>query len=370
MTLNYGEKSITNAGLPTSQSSTVSYVLPTQMLGVGTHQLVASYPGDPSFHASHGSYIYNVTQAQGVIDDFFPIGDTVANAPVKLAAQIGFASLGFAPYGGTITVSDITSGTRVVLGKGKVDSSLYGGYWTATVNVPTPGTRTLRLDYTGDSNVKGVSQTYYVPFTANDYSYLNLSTNVTSSFGGQPVTLSASVGSNIPLHVATGTVTFFNGSIALGGVSVPKNGTAVFVTRKLPAGNNNLTASYSGDAILTPSVSSPVAEVVSDYILQIIPSTVTVKQSHSANITLNLIPQGGFTNPVQLGCVNLPADVTCKFSKSTITLDGSDPATAALTLKVGASATVSQKPLVVTITATSVAGTSPKKASLGLIIKK
>ena len=46
MTLNYGEKSITKAGLPTSQASTISYVLPTQMLGVGSHQLVASYPGD------------------------------------------------------------------------------------------------------------------------------------------------------------------------------------------------------------------------------------------------------------------------------------------------------------------------------------
>ena len=317
-----------------------------------------------------GSHTYSVTQAQGVIEDFFPIGDTVANAPVQLAAQIGFASLGFAPYGGTITVSDITTGTRVVLGKGKVDSSLYGGYWTATVNVPTPGTRTLRLDYTGDSNVKGVSQTYYVPFTANDYSYVSLSSNVTNSFGGQPVTLSAAVGSNMPLHVATGTVTFYNGSIALGGVSVPKNGTAVFTTHKLPAGNNSLTASYSGDAILTPSVSAPVVETVSDYILQVIPSTVTVKQGQSGNITLNLIPEGGFANPVQLACSNLPADVTCKFSKSTITLNGTDPATAALTLKVGESAVVSQKAVTVTVTATSVAGTTPKKGSLNLTIKK
>jgi hypothetical protein len=55
-----------------------------------------------------------------------------------------------------------------------------------------------------------------------------------SMWGEQPVTLSATVGSNLPLHVATGTVTFLNGSTALGGVKVPKNGTAVFVTHKLP----------------------------------------------------------------------------------------------------------------------------------------
>jgi hypothetical protein len=370
MTLNYGENTLTKAGLPTSQSSTVSYVLPTQMLGVGTHQLVASYPGDPSFGSSHGSYSYNVTQAQGVIEDFFPIGDTVANAPVQLAAQIGFASLGFAPYGGTITVSDITTGTRVVLGKGKVDSSLYGGYWTATVNEPYSGTRTLRLDYTGDSNVKGTSQTYYVPFTANDYSYVSLSTDVANSFGGQPVTLSATVGSNIPLHVATGTVTFFNGSTALGGVKVPKNGTAVFVTQKLPPGTNNLTASYSGDAILTPSVSAPVAEAVSDYILQVLPAAVTIKQGYSAMVTLNLIPQGGFANPVQLACSSLPANVACRLSKSTVHLGGISPATVILNLKVGEAAAVSTKPIAIIVTATSVAGTTPRKASLELTIKK
>jgi len=370
MTLNYGEKSITKAGLPTSQSSTVSYVLPTQMLGVGSHQLVANYPGDPSFRPSHGTYTYTVTQAQGVIEDFFPIGDTVANAPVQLAAQVGFASLGFAPYGGTITVSDITTGTPVVLGKGKVDSAKYGGYWTATVNVPTPGTRTLKLDYGGDSNVKGVSQTYYVPFTATDFSNVSLSADVTNSFGGQPVTLTATVTSGLPLHVATGTITFFNGTTAIGGVKVPKSGTAVFVTRKLPAGINVLTASYSGDAILTPSVSALAAETVADYVLQLVPASVIIKQGHSESVTLNLIPQGGFANPVQLACSNLPVDVTCKFNKSTINLDGIDPATVALTLKADEAAAVSQKPIAVTITTTSVAGTTPKKASLELTIKK
>ena len=368
LTLNFGESSVSKAGLPKSQSSTVSYVLPTQMLGVGTHQLVATYPGDPSFRTSHGSYTYSVTQAQGVIQDFFPIGDTVANAPVQFAAQVGFASLGFAPYGGTITISDITTGTPVVLGKGKVASTKYGGYWTATVNVPHPGTRTLRLDYTGDSNVKGVSQMYHVPFTATDYSSVSLSTDVTSSFAGQPVTLTASVGSNVPLHIATGTVTFFNGTTALGGVKVPKSGAAVFVTRKLPAGVNNLTASYSGDGLLTSSVSSPAQETVTDYILQLLPAAVTVTQDHSASVTFDLIPQGGFANPVQLACSNLPVDVTCKFSKSTINLGGVNPVTVALTLKAGAAAAVSRTAVV--ITATSLTGTTPKKATLELTIKK
>ncbi len=168
----------------------------------------------------------------------------------------------------------------------------------------------------------------------------------------------------MPLHVATGTLTFFNGSIALEGVKLPKSGAAVFVTSKLSPGINNLTASYSGDAVLTPSVSTPRAEIVSDYILQVIPATVAVNQGSSASVTLNLIPQGGFTNPVQLTCSNLPSDVTCKFSKSTITLDGINPVTTSLTLKVGAAAAVSQKPLAIMVAATSVAGTTPSTTML------
>jgi subtilase family serine protease len=370
MTLNYGEKTITKAGLPTSQSSTISYVLPTQALGVGSHQLVASYPGDPSFSASQGSYTYTVSQAQGLIEDFFPVGDTVANVPVQLVAQVGFTNGGFAPYGGTITVSDITSGKAVVLGKSKVDSTQYNGYWTTNVTVTTPGTRTLRLDYTGDSNVKGTSSTYYVPFTATDPSYVSFSTDITSSFGGQPVTLTASIGSGVPLHVATGTVTFYNGATVIGSSKVPKSGTAVLVTRKLPAGNNSLTASYSGDAILTSSVSSPIPVAVADYILQVLPSSVKLKEGSSESVTLDLIPQGGFTSPVQLACSNLPEDVTCKFSKSTVTLDGVNAATVSLTLKAAKSAEVIHKAVSVIITATSVTGTTPKQSTLELTIKK
>jgi hypothetical protein len=370
MTLNYGEKGVTKAGLPTSQSSTIPYVLPTQALGAGSHQLVASYPGDPSFGPSQGSYTYTVTQAQGAILDFFPVGDLVANAPVQFAAQVGFTNGGFAPYGGIITISDITSGNPVVLGKSAVDSTKYNGYWTTNVKVTTPGTHTLRLDYAGDSNVKGVSQTYYVPFTATDPSNVSLSTDITSSYGGQPVTLTAMVSSGLPLHVATGTITFFNGTIAIGSAKVPASGTVVFVTRKVAVGTNSLTASYSGDSVLTSSVSAPVLETVADYSLQLVPAIITVKEGHSGSITMDLVPQGGFANPVQLACSNLPTDVTCSFSKSTVNLDGLNPATVSLTLTAERSGKFSYKPTTVTVTGTSVAGTTPKTSLLELTITK
>jgi hypothetical protein len=207
-----------------------------------------------------------------------------------------------------------------------------------------------------------------VPFTATDYSYVNLGADVTNSFGGQPVTLTATVGSGVPLHVATGTVTFFNGTTAIGSAKVPKSGTVVLVTRKLPAGANSVTASYSGDAILTASASSPIPVTVADYIMQVLPASVKVDEGKSESVTVDLIPQGGFAAPVQLACSDLPADVTCNFSQSTVTLGGINPVTVSLTIKATKSAEVTSKAVAVSITATSVAGTTPKTSILHLTI--
>jgi len=332
LTLNYGEKTDLLTSLPSSQASTISYVLPTQMLGAGTHHLVATYPGDPSFGASQGSYNYNVTRAQGIIEDFFTLGDTVANVPVTLVAQVGFANNGFAPYGGIMTVTDITTGTPVVLGSSVVDSSMYGGYWSLVVTVSTAVTHILRLDYAGDANVVGTSQTFYVPFTSTDASYVTLSSDNTNYFGGQPVTLTAAVSSNVELYVPTGTVTFRSGTTVIGTAKLDATGTATLVSTTVPPGTDNLTASYSGDSILSPSVSAPLQDVVSDYILQALPSSLTIKSGQSGSLILNLIPLGGFTQTVNLACSGLPANYSCQFVGSPATLNGVTPTTITLTL--------------------------------------
>jgi hypothetical protein len=333
LTLNYGEKVAMENGVPpSSQSSTVSYVLPSEALGTGVHTLVASYPGDPSFAPSQGAYSYNVTQAQGMIQDFFPSGTIVANAPVKFVAQIGFDNNGWAPYGGTATLTDITGPTPVVLGTAPVDSQKYGGYWELPVTVKTPGTHVLQLTFTGDKNVKGAMGTYNVPFPGTSDSYLAIGTDVTSSFAGQPVTITANLSSDVRLYTAKGSVTFLNGSTPIGTAPLDATGTAVLVTKALPAGVNSLSASYAGDGILNPSVSGPVAEAVSDYIVQSLPPTMTVKDGDSGSAIVNLIPVGGFAQVVNLTCANLPATISCKFTPAAITLDGTNPGTATLVI--------------------------------------
>ena len=332
LTLNYGENSSLLTGGPASQSSTVSYVVPSQALGAGTHQLVAAYPGDASFGPSQSSYNYTVTQATSLIADFFPVGAQVANIPVVLAGQVAFTNYGFAPYGGKITVTDITGPTPVLLGSGDVDSSLYGGSYSIQVTAKGAGTHILRVNFAGDANVKGSSGTYTVPFPGNADSSTLLTADVPNSTAGQAVTLTAMVASDVRLHSPRGTVTFLDGKTPIGAVAPDATGTAVLVTKTLAAGLNNITASYSGDAALNPSISGPVSETVADYLVQALPASLTIQEGQTGRTTLNMIPLGGFAQGVQLACSNLPVNVTCSFDKSSVTLDGVHPSTVSLTI--------------------------------------
>ncbi len=69
---------------------------------------------------------------------------------------------------------------------------------------------------------------------------------------GDPVTLTASVSPS----VATGTISFYDGSILLGSSAV-SSGTATLITSTLSAGTHSITAIYNGDVVYASSVSTP-----------------------------------------------------------------------------------------------------------------
>ncbi len=357
ITLGYGENSalLTGSAATASQSSTISY------LGTGTtvgsHQLVASYPGDNSFSSgTSNTYSFTVTKANSVIADFFPVGTVVANVPVTVAGQVALYNF-CAPYGGTITVSDVTSGTPVVVGSGTLNS-LYCDSYSFPVTFRASGTRSVRVDYSGDSNVNPAFATYPVfSVSVNSPSSTSLSADLTNALAGSAVTLTAVVSSDVQLHPNTGLVTFLDGSTILGTAALDVTGTAVFAIKTLAGGQHNLTASYPGDAVITASVSSPVTVSISDYVFQALPATLTIKSGQSGSATLNVIPLGGFSQAMQFSCGTLPATVSCAFSPSTVTPDGVHPSTVTLTVKsTGALASRSRDGALWAVTSTAVLG--------------
>jgi hypothetical protein len=77
---------------------------------------------------------------------------------------------------------------------------------------------------------------------------------------------------------------------------------------------------------LPPGSASP------DFGVSAAPSSATVNAGQSANFTVAAEPAGGSNQTVTWSCTGAPAAATCTVSPSSVTLDGSNPATAMVTL--------------------------------------
>lgn len=365
LTLNYGENSgILLPGLSTiSQSSTVSYLPPTlagsaQRFPAGPHVMQFTYPGDASFGAStSNSYAFTVMKADTFIADFFPVGTQVANVPVHLMGQIAFNNQGYAPYTGTITITDNTSGTPVVLGSGPLSLN-YGGSYDVPVTVTTAGNNqcgasypgvchVLVVSFSGDHDTNSSSGTYYMPFPATtSYVYMNLSADVSSAIAGAPVTFTAQVQTDVRGYIPTGTVTFYDGTTALGTSTLDATGTATLVVTTLaPGTHSNITAVYSGDSILTSTTGGPITENIANYTVQATPASITVQAGLTGTANLTVIPLGGSTQTVQFSCGTLPTNMSCTLNPTSVTLDGINPGSVSVTINTGkATASSTNKP--------------------------
>jgi hypothetical protein len=119
--------------------------------------------------------------------------------------------------------------------------------------------------------------------------------------------------------VPTGTVTFINGSTAIGSATL-NNGIATFTTSFPAAGTAVLQADYLGDATFAPSQSAQLAVTIATpgFTATVNPTSLTVPFGNSGVATVSLIPQGGFTGPVSLACGTLPVYFSCSFAAKSI----------------------------------------------------
>ena len=130
-----------------------------------------------------------------------------------------------------------------------------------TTDLPT-GTDSITAVYGGDANFSG-STSAAVSHTVNKASSsATLKSSLNPSTFGQSVTLTANISGQFS-GVATGTVTFSNGSSSLGSASVSSN-TATLTTTTLPVGTTSITAVYSGDSNFNGSTSNTVGQVVNN----------------------------------------------------------------------------------------------------------
>jgi len=260
---------------------------------------------------------------------------------VVIEGQIVLANNGCAPYGGTVSISDFTSGTAVSLGPAVTVSSQYCDSFTFTTTFKTAGQHLVRASFSGDSNVTGSTSSGYLTVSPNTSSYVNLTADVPGTVAGGAVRLSAQVQSDVRQYTATGSVMFLDGATTIGTVKLDGTGTANLTITTLAAGTHSISVNYAGDAVLTAGTGGPITEMISDYTLQAQPASVSVASGQAGTSMISVIPLGGSTQTVSFSCGTVPpVTLSCAFAPATVTLDGVNPAAVKITISGGSAAAV------------------------------
>jgi subtilase family serine protease len=344
---------------------------------VGAHSVSAAYNGDQSYNKVSASAPITFTVVKDSPEFFFGVSNenaygqiisgqpTVFNIIAQNGAQYGayYATKGSAiapvpvlPPTGTVTLSSTPAGFtgQATLSAG-VDPSdgAQAGIGTVTLASLTPGSYTVSINYSGDSNYAGgvvttqangivvVAGSGLTPSVTNASIIGAISPNSTITING---TVTGG-GTTAP----TGEVIFFTSGYSLGGVSLtPGAGdvstfTATISSQSILQGANFITLQYTGDTHYAPSEytlngGSPIPNPMSDFTL--VPDTTIVPVSVSAGAssgtdTINVASVNGFSGNVNLTCV-ATAPVTCSVS-SPIALSNQSSTTATLTINVPAS---------------------------------
>jgi hypothetical protein len=147
-----------------------------------------------------------------------------------------------------------------------------------------------------------------------------LQSSAPEAFLSNPVTFTANLnsGSGTP----SGTVTFFDGTAALGTGTLNK-GVAAYTTSSLAAGTHSITASYAGDNNFTTATSAAIAQVIEDFSVAQPSSgstSATVQPGGTATYTLSITPPSGSKTPVDItfSVSGLPAGATGTFNPTTV----------------------------------------------------
>ena len=279
-------------GLPVI-SSTVSsgnanatYTLPGGT-SAGTYTILAAYNASSDFNASSdNSANLVVNKANTSITGVSTTANYSTNAvKVNLAAMV--SSTAGLVNEGTVTFT-IMNGTSVV-GSAVTSGTISGGNANVVYTLPSGtaiGNYGIAASYNGGTDfntssnnaatlvVKKADQTFVVSFPNPSVSGSQVvfaalvvpsstnPANLITFVNGKPVLNTGALSTIISGNLPTGSVTFFDGTLSLGIVTLDKFGFATLTVSSLVVGNHSITAQYSGDQNYFNSTSSAVNQVV------------------------------------------------------------------------------------------------------------
>jgi hypothetical protein len=270
----------------------------TSTLPAGTNALSAVYSGNSNYQP----HTVNLSQVVSVATSSTSVSSS-PNPAIPGQAVTFTASVTSPTAQPNGTVNFLNGST--VIGSG----TLNAGQASFSTSSLAMGTQSITAVYAGNSNISGSTSSILQQVIGKANSTVALSSNPTAANLSQNVTFTATVSGTG--GVPTGTVTFFDGSTQLGKSTLSGSATATFSTTSLPAGMDNITASYSGDNNFLPGTSSPLGLLVTapDFTMHLGNfSPGTVSPGSPATATLTITAVGGLSpTAVKLACSVAPS---------------------------------------------------------------
>jgi RHS repeat-associated protein len=231
----------TSIGTGTISGTTAA--LTTSLLPVGSNSITASWPGNSSYNAVTSSPITQTVNSNGTsLSVSSSQNPSAYGQPVTFTATISSGPTGTITFydGSTSIGTGTISGTEAVL---------------TTSNLAV-GTNNITASWPGNSSYGAVTSSAITQTVNKATPTLTVSTSQTPSPSGQSVTLTATISNGL-----TGTVTFYDGSSAIGTGTISGT-TAALTTTSLTLGANSITASWPGNSSFNGVVSGSLTQIV------------------------------------------------------------------------------------------------------------
>jgi sugar lactone lactonase YvrE len=192
---------------------------------------------------------------------------------------------------------NFTVGTLNLTASGAV----VNGTATGTVIVPTdtyPGVFPVTAAFAGTPNFTASADSGHAFTIVQASTTTTLTSSLTPSGYGQPITLTAAIVNYAGVSPLTGSVTFLDGTTSLGNVAI-SGAQATLTVSLLAAGIHSLTAQYSGSATCSGSTSAVLTQTI-------MPSVTTTQPS----VSFGAVAVGASTGSTQTLTFTVPSGIT------------------------------------------------------------
>jgi autotransporter-associated beta strand protein len=229
----------------------------TSALGVGDHFINVTYDGDTNFSLSISGTLAQVVNQDSTTSEVVSSANPSAfGESVTFTDTVTANAPGAGIPTGTVTFLDGST----TLGTENLDGSGDATFATSALAI---GDHPITVVYNADGNFTTSTTSTLTQEVDQDSTTSAVVSSVNPSVFGESVTFTATVTGNAPgSGTPTGTVTFLDGSTALGTEALDGSGQTTFTTSALAVGDNSITAVYNSDTNFATSTSGTLTQEV------------------------------------------------------------------------------------------------------------